>query len=212
LNVEILDAEGVKIAGTFDARYIDPGREQRFTVSMWLKDVHLWCIENPYLYTARFTVYSGEEIIPAKLVDKIEIPFGIRSIEFTKDNGFFLNGQHVKIQGLALHHDAGLLGAAVPEKVWERRLLKLREMGCNAIRNAHSAASPELLDMCDKFGLMVFDEFHDEWQIPGKRIIPTSILNFRKPAIPALAPASILISGVIKTPPLLSAATATILR
>ena len=169
LNVEILDAEGVKIAGTFDARYIDPGREQRFTVSMWLKDVHLWCIENPYLYTARFTVYSGEEIIPAKLVDKIEIPFGIRSIEFTKDNGFFLNGQHVKIQGLALHHDAGLLGAAVPEKVWERRLLKLREMGCNAIRNAHSAASPELLDMCDKFGLMVFDEFHDEWQISWEK-------------------------------------------
>ena len=165
LNVEILDAAGKKIAENFDARRIDPGKEERFAISMWLENINLWDIDNPYMYTARFSVYEGEEAIPEKLLDNINIPFGIRSIEFTRDNGFFLNGKHVKIQGVALHHDAGLLGAAVPEKVWERRLLKLREMGCNSIRTAHSAAAPELLDMCDRMGLMVFDEFHDEWQI-----------------------------------------------
>ena len=167
LNVEILDAKGVKIAEKSDGRYINPGTEERFSISMWLQNITPWHIDNPYLYTARFSVYEGEETLSEKLLDSIDIPFGIRSIEFTTNNGFFLNGKHIKIQGLALHHDAGLLGAAVPEKVWERRLLKLREMGCNSIRTAHSAAAPELLDMCDRLGLMVFDEFHDEWQISG---------------------------------------------
>ena len=165
LNVEILDAAGIKIAENFDARRIDPGKEGRLAISMWLENITLWDIHNPYMYTARFSVYQGEETLPEKLLDSIDVPFGIRSIEFTKDNGFFLNGKLVKIQGVALHHDAGLLGAAVPERVWERRLLRLREMGCNSIRTAHSAAAPELLDMCDRLGLMVFDEFHDEWQI-----------------------------------------------
>jgi len=178
LNVEILDAAGNKVAESYDARFVDPGQDERFHVSMWLNTVNLWDITNPYLYTARFSVYSGEEINPETLLDQIEIPFGIRSIEFTTNDGFFLNGRRVKIQGLALHHDAGLLGAAVPEKVWERRLLKLREMGCNAIRNAHSAAAPELLDLCDRLGLMVFDEFHDEWQISWEK--NHSNIHFKK--------------------------------
>jgi len=169
VNVEILDAAGIKVAEKWDARFVDPGATQRFALSFWVKNVHLWDIDDPYLYTARFSVYEGEEMVPEKLVDSIDIKFGYRSIEFTRDKGFFLNGRRVKIQGAALHHDAGLLGAAVPERVWERRLQKLREMGCNSIRNAHSAAAPELLDMCDRLGLMVFDEFHDEWEISWEK-------------------------------------------
>jgi beta-galactosidase len=169
LNVEILDANGTKIADKSDARFIDPGKSERFPISIWLNNIVPWDIDNAYMYTARLSVYEGEIIIPEKLLDRIDVPFGIRSIEFTKDDGFFLNSKHVKIQGLALHHDAGLLGAAVPEKVWERRLQKLKGMGCNSIRNAHSAAAPEFLDMCDRMGLMVFDEFHDEWQMSWEK-------------------------------------------
>jgi beta-galactosidase len=165
LNVEVLDAAGKKVAEKFDARFVDPGQTQRYTISVWLKNLTLWDIDNPYLYTIRFSLYAGEKMVPEKLLDNMDIPFGFRSIEFTTNNGFLLNGKRVKIQGLAVHHDAGLLGAAVPEKVWERRLKKMKEMGCNSVRNAHSAAAPELLDMCDRLGLTVFDEFHDEWQI-----------------------------------------------
>jgi len=169
VNTEILDAAGNKIGEKWDARFIDPGTSQRFTLPLWVNNVHLWDIDDPYLYTARFSVYEGQDIIEEKLMDRIDIKFGYRSIEFDKDKGFFLNGKHIKLQGAAVHHEAGLLGAAVPDRVWERRLQKLKDMGLNSIRNAHSAASPELLDMCDRIGLTVFDEMHDEWKISWEK-------------------------------------------
>ena len=165
VNVEILNAEGGLAAQKWDARIINPGCSERFSITLWLKDVHLWDTEDPYLYTARFCVYEGEEIDPAKMTDQLEIPFGIRSIEFHKDNGFLLNGKRVKIKGVALHHEAGLLGAAVPDKVWERRLRKLREMGANGIRTAHAPASNEFMDLCDRMGFLVMDEVFDEWKL-----------------------------------------------
>lgn len=163
VNVEIIDAEGNAVADKWDARVVDPGSSDRFSLTLWVKNITLWDIENPYLYTARFSVYDGEEVDASKLVDFLEIPFGIRSIEFHKDDGFLLNGRRVKIQGVALHHEAGLLGAAVPDKVWERRLRKLREMGTNGIRTAHAAASGEFMDLCDRLGFFVMDEVFDEW-------------------------------------------------
>lgn len=118
----------------------------------------LWSIENPYLYTLQSLILEG-----SKVIDLYNSTFGIRRIEFDKDKGFLLNGKHVKINGVCLHHDAGCLGAAVPEQAWIRRLRLLKEMGCNAIRTSHNPPAPEFLDLCDKMGFLVMDEIFDEW-------------------------------------------------
>ena len=99
------------------------------------------------------------------MADDFETSFGIREIRYDVDRGFFLNGQHVKMQGMCLHHDGGSVGAAVPEGVWRRRLELLKTMGCNAIRMSHNPPAPELLDLCDRMGFLVMDESFDEWRI-----------------------------------------------
>ena len=80
------------------------------------------------------------------------------------DRGFLLNGKQVKLNGVCLHHDGGSVGAAVPERVWERRLEILKAMGCNSIRTAHNPYAPEFLDLCDKLGFLVMNEVFDEWK------------------------------------------------
>ena len=102
---------------------------------------------------------DGDEI-----VDDDAIPLGIREISFDADHGFALNGQHIKLNGVCLHHDGGCVGAAVPERVWERRLELLKQMGCNAIRSSHYPPAPEFLDLCDRMGFLVMDEAFDEWR------------------------------------------------
>jgi beta-galactosidase len=98
------------------------------------------------------------------VVDEYETPFGIREAVFDAEKGFLLNGEHVKLNGVCLHHDAGSVGAAVPERVWERRLEILKQMGCNAIRTSHNPVAPEFLDLCDRMGFCVMNEAFDEWK------------------------------------------------
>ncbi|MGQ1783714.1 MULTISPECIES: sugar-binding domain-containing protein [unclassified Saccharicrinis] len=121
----------------------------------------LWDTETPNLYTA-----VTELIVDGKVVDNTETKFGIRSFYFDAEKGFFLNGKNTLIKGVCLHHDGGLVGAAVPRGVWERRLMKLKEAGCNAIRTAHNPPSEEFLDICDEIGFLVQDEAFDEFQKP----------------------------------------------
>jgi hypothetical protein len=100
------------------------------------------------------------------IVQEREMKIGIRSFRFDPDEGFYLNGENMKIKGVCLHHDAGLVGAAVPKGVWKRRLTALKEGGCNAIRISHNPGSQEFLDLCDELGFLVQDEFFDEWDYP----------------------------------------------
>jgi beta-galactosidase len=123
----------------------------------------LWNIETPRLYTAITTVTQG-----GKIVDRYETPFGIRKIEFTADNGFLLNGNRVQLQGVCMHHDLGALGAAVNTRALERQIEILKEMGANAIRTSHNPPAPELLDLCDRMGMLVMDESFDCWKIPKR--------------------------------------------
>jgi len=118
----------------------------------------LWSLESPQLYTLHQYVMQGNDI-----VDDYITPFGFRQIEYDANKGFLLNGRQVKMNGVCLHHDGGAVGAAVPERVWERRLQKLKTMGVNAIRTAHNPPAPEFLDLCDKLGFLVMDEPFDEW-------------------------------------------------
>ena len=115
-----------------------------------------WSVENPALYRLRLTLGEQTE----------EIAVGFREIRLDPDRGFFLNGKHLKIHGVCLHHDLGALGAAFHEKAAERQLKVMREMGVNAIRTAHNPPARQLLDLCDRMGLMVMDELYDMWELP----------------------------------------------
>lgn len=119
----------------------------------------LWSPDNPYLYTLQSTVTQNDVV-----TDVVETPCGIRSIRFDANDGFFLNGQSLKMMGVNEHHDAGSLGAAVPDDVVRHRFEILKEMGCNAIRVAHNPASPTFLDLCDEMGFLVVEDAFDEWR------------------------------------------------
>ncbi|WP_437523642.1 beta-galactosidase GalB [Sorangium sp. So ce726] len=114
--------------------------------------------QKPNRYVAVTTVQQGGET-----VDVYETPFGVRTIKFDPNAGFFLNGEHIKLNGVNNHHDLGALGAAVNVRALERQLEMLAEMGSNAIRTAHNPPTPELLELADKMGFLVMDEAFDVW-------------------------------------------------
>jgi len=123
-----------------------------------LKSPKMWSMTDPRRYAVVTTVEQN-----GQAMDVYETPFGIRTIEFTVDKGFFLNGQHVKLNGVCDHHDLGALGSALNMRALERQLEILKEFGVNAIRTSHNPPAPELLDLCDRMGLVVMDEAFDCW-------------------------------------------------
>jgi beta-galactosidase len=118
----------------------------------------LWSVDAPNRYVAVTTVESDGAI-----VDVCETPFGVRTLDFTVDNGFLLNGERVSLHGVCDHHDLGALGSAINTRGLERQLEILRDMGCNAIRTSHNPPAPELLELCDRMGFVVMDETFDCW-------------------------------------------------
>ncbi|WP_425400595.1 glycoside hydrolase family 2 TIM barrel-domain containing protein [Aeoliella sp.] len=122
-----------------------------------------WSVDTPQLYTAITRIYAGEE-----LIDEVRTRFGIRTFNFHPEQGFYLNGEPMLIKGLCMHHDAGVVGAAVPDKVLEYRLQLAKSLGANAIRCSHNPMADELYSLCDEIGLLVMDEAFDEWEL-GKR-------------------------------------------
>ena len=121
----------------------------------------LWSVDTPNMFKAVTSIIKN-----GKEVDSYTTNFGIRSIKFDTDKGFFLNGENMKIKGVCIHHDAGMVGTAIPKGVLKRRLQILKDGGVNAIRVSHNPASNELLDLCDEMGFLVQDEFFDEWDNP----------------------------------------------
>ncbi len=141
-------------------RIIAPGKTVEFQEDLAVSNPMLWRLDRPYLYHARLSVRSGSAIF-----DDETVTFGIRDARFAAETGFWLNGKNVKIKGVCLHHDGGAFGAAVPLRVWERRLEQLRILGVNAIRTAHNPPAPEFLNLCDRMGFLVMDELFDCWTI-----------------------------------------------
>jgi hypothetical protein len=158
LTTEVLDAGGRRVGRARSNATISAGQKCVVTQSVEVASPKLWSPDSPALYTAVSTLRAG-----GKTVDEVKTSFGVRTIQFDAQLGFFLNGRETKFKGVCLHHDAGALGAAAPEKALERRLRILKEMGCNAIRTSHNAPAPELLDLCDRLGFLVMDEAFDEW-------------------------------------------------
>jgi beta-galactosidase len=158
LRSVVSDGSGREIASIETPVSISASGKEEIEQTIKVVSPSLWSIENPTLYTLNTYLVEGK-----KEVDNYSSTFGIRKIEYDKDKGFLLNGKHVRMNGVCLHHDAGCLGAAVPDQAWVRRLQVLKEMGCNAIRTSHNPPAPEFLDLCDKMGFLVMDEIFDEW-------------------------------------------------
>ena len=138
-----------------------------FTRTLAIDNPELWTLEAPALYVADVEVSAACSEFQPSYIDSQRAIFGVRTAEWHPD-GFFLNGERTFLKGVCLHHDAGALGAAWHNDAWLRRLLKLKQMGCNAIRTSHNPPAPELLDLCDQMGFLVLDELTDTWTVPKK--------------------------------------------
>lgn len=139
-------------------RKVPSNRTLEFDSWMTVMRPNLWDINNPVLYTLKTNV-----IVDGKVIDSSETPFGFRTFEFTANDGFFLNGKHLQIKGVNLHHDQGPLGAAFNKRAMQRQLEIMKEMGCNAVRTSHNICAPELVELCDKMGILVFNEAFDKY-------------------------------------------------
>lgn len=165
LSTTILD-ENKHVVGVVETSHEVPkDGGYDFEQTMKVSDPHLWSPGSPYIYTAINHLKQN-----GKVVDDYRTPFGIRSIRFSADNGFFINGKHLELKGVCLHDDAGdISGTAVPLNVWKLRFKLLKEMGVNAIRTSHNPPGPEFLNLCDRMGFVVMEEAFDEWALGKKK-------------------------------------------
>jgi beta-galactosidase len=154
------DESGKKIPEAASTEQTIPaGGEVTLYAVCHVADPHLWSPDSPYMYRAVTTVTQGD-----KKIDTATDPLGFRTFEFTKDDGFHLNGKRLQIQGTCNHHDLGALGSAVNRRALERQLQMLKDMGNNALRTSHNPPAPEFLELADELGFVVMDEAFDEWK------------------------------------------------
>lgn len=161
---ELLDVTGQVVAKK--SHKIQVGASDKATVQQQLtvSNPMLWNLEQPKQYTLRTIVtQNGEQI------DQSEVKTGFRTFTFDPNKGFALNGEWMKVKGVCLHHDAGVLGAEVYPEVWRQRLLTLKSLGVNAIRTSHNPQASSLYALCDELGLLVMDEAFDEWEFPKRK-------------------------------------------
>ena len=158
VTTDIVDADGQVVSSKTNKGYIN--HDQPFTQNFIVEQPKLWSPETPVLYKAVSKIYAGDT-----LLDTYTTRFGIRTIEYVPDKGFYLNGKRRKFQGVCNHHDLGPLGAAVNVAALRHQLTLLKEMGCDAIRTSHNMPAPELVELCDEMGFMMMLEPFDEWDI-----------------------------------------------
>ncbi|WP_418586342.1 glycoside hydrolase family 2 TIM barrel-domain containing protein [Phocaeicola sp.] len=158
MTTDIVDADGQVVSSKTNKGYIN--HDQPFTQNFIVEQPKLWSPETPVLYKAVSKIYAGDT-----LLDTYTTRFGIRTIEYVPDKGFYLNGKRRKFQGVCNHHDLGPLGAAVNVAALRHQLTLLKDMGCDAIRTSHNMPAPELVELCDEMGFMMMLEPFDEWDI-----------------------------------------------
>ena len=150
---EVIDKSGQVLAADKADQSLRAGSKAIIVQQLPLDKAILWSLENPYLYRLRSTVS-----VSGKVVDQVTTNFGVRHVRFDADHGFFLNGKSVKIKGVNCHQDHAGVGVAMPDRLFEWRLERLKEMGCNGFRFSHNPVAPELLDFCDRLGILVIAE------------------------------------------------------
>lgn len=163
IKIKIIDDSGKTVHLKDGALTLNSGEEQSFTQNIKIADPLLWSVDSPKLYTAVLTLKSGK-----KTVDETTTTFGIRTIKFSAEKDFQLNGQSLKLVGGCIHHDNGLLGAVAIDRAEEKKVELLKQNGYNAVRCAHNPPSEKFLDYCDKYGLLVINEAFDQWEKPKR--------------------------------------------
>lgn len=161
---ELFDATGKLVAKDRKKLTAKPGNENKLTTSLAVKNPARWSLSDPNLYTLKTTLLKNGTV-----TDQTSTSTGFRSYTFDPDKGFALNGEWMKVKGVCIHHDAGVLGSAVPRDVWKRRLETLKEVGVNAIRTSHNPQAPDLYNLCDEMGILVLNEMYDEWVFPKRK-------------------------------------------
>lgn len=150
----IIDDNGTVVAeGKIQKVTLNPYEQKEYVTQYEIYNPKLWSIENPFLHKLLTKI-----LVDNKVVDNYETTFGIRTVRFDPNEGFFLNGEQVKILGTNNHQDHAGVGIAIPDALHEFRIKKLKEMGSNAIRTSHNPPTPEFLDACDRLGMLVLDE------------------------------------------------------
>lgn len=158
VEMTLLDPKGKSVAKGQETGTAPAGGSCEVDQSFTVKKPKRWDITSPNLYTAKTIVHAK-----GKVIDETETTFGIRTFKFTANDGFHLNGRRVQLYGVNLHHDHGPLGAAFYRRAMERQLEIMQEMGVNALRTSHNPPSAEVLELCDRMGIIVWDEAFDKW-------------------------------------------------
>lgn len=153
VSSEILDAQGRVVTSASSAQELAVGTGVKVAQQLSLSQASLWSPAHPHLYRLRSTVS-----VAGKIVDQVTTNFGVRHVRFDPDRGLFLNGKHLKLQGVNMHQDHAGVGVAMPDRLFTWRLERLKEVGCNAVRMSHNPVTPFLLDECDRLGFLVIAE------------------------------------------------------
>lgn len=161
---ELIAPDGKLIAKTSKKITIDAQKKNTVSAALAVSNPQLWSLNKPIQYNLKTTVLKDN-----KVIDETVTPTGFRTLTFDANKGFALNGEWMKVKGVCIHHDAGVLGSAVPREVWERRLRTLKQIGCNAIRTSHNPQAPDLYQLCDELGLLVLNEAFDEWEFAKRK-------------------------------------------
>jgi beta-galactosidase len=169
----ILSPKGNEITKKEISSLIISGKSKDLEVTIPLSDPQRWDTDNPILYQVKTIIYQGD-----KVVDENLNAFGVRTMRFTANNGFYLNDKRVQLKGVCLHHDQGPLGSAFYKRAMERQIEIMKSMGCNAIRTSHNVPAPELLELCDKMGMLVIDELFDKYDAKADIIDDTDFEEF----------------------------------
>ncbi|MEI7901228.1 MAG: DUF6288 domain-containing protein [bacterium] len=158
VHMEILGASNETLAAGTVKTAVPAGGASSITHDLDLKQPALWSVETPVLYTLKTQLLRAGVV-----VDEVATPFGVRTLKFDAETGFYLNGRSVKLKGVCEHQGCSPVGAAMPEALMERRMQQLKAMGCNAIRVSHNPQLPYFYDLCDRLGVLVMDEIFDGW-------------------------------------------------
>lgn len=159
INIEIFNENVKYTSQKSEAVEIDANSVKDVFQNIEIENPKLWSVDSPNLYQA-----VAQIIIDGNVIDEVSTNFGVRSISFTAEDGFLLNGKSLKMNGGCLHHDNGALGAKAYDRAEERKAELMKMAGFNAVRTAHNPPSRAFLDACDRIGLLVIDEVFDGWR------------------------------------------------
>ncbi len=161
-TASVSDAEGELVMEKREAHRLEAGTERLILLSFpAIRETRLWSVDSPYLYTLLATVEQGKTVL-----DDVETSFGFRALEFTRDNGFFLNGERIQLRGVNRHEDYPGLGNAAPRRLQRMDAQRIKDMGCNFVRTSHYPQDTAFLDACDRLGILVYEEI-TSWQFIG---------------------------------------------